>query len=229
MRLQKASRMVRERTRRSWASTVALAGVLTALLAAAPALAGKLVFTRDGTGSALARRAVKQCLDAMKLHGDERVAALEHGLDLAEQAVAADDGDAKAHFAVFCNLGRKLESEGPSLAGIGGVARARAELDRAIALEPGFVDAYTAKGALLVRLPRLLGGDPDEGERLIRHAIALAPDRPTARLQLVKALLERGEEDEARNEVGTVVALADRRGSPAEASEAHAIAAQLGS
>jgi Flp pilus assembly protein TadD len=191
-----------------------LASAVTVALAATAARAEKLVFTKDGTGSELARQSVKLCLDAMKQSDDARTATLEHGLAVAQQAVSADERDAKAHFAIFCNLGRKLEAQGASLAGLSNVKYLFGELDRAIALQPGFVDAYTAKGALLVRLPRLLGGDPDEGERLIRHAVALAPDHPTARLQLVKALLEKGNEDEARSEVRTVVTLADGVAAP---------------
>jgi hypothetical protein len=34
---------------------------------------------------------------------------LERGLDRAEEAVRADPQDAVAHFAVFCNLGKRLE------------------------------------------------------------------------------------------------------------------------
>jgi hypothetical protein len=208
---------------------VAVCALLIALTAGS-ARADNLVFARDASGSALAREAVTLCLDAIKAKdGSARDAMLERGLATAERAVAADDRDAKAHFAVFCNLGRKLEAKGVSLAGLTGVKRVLAEIDRAIALQPAFVDAITAKGALLVRLPALLGGDADEGERLIRHAVEMAPSNPSPRLQLVKVLLEKGEKDEARAEVWTVVALADGRGSPAEASEAHAIAEQLGS
>lgn len=208
---------------------VAVCALLIALTTGS-ARADNLVFARDGTGSALAREAVTLCQDASRIKDEgARDAMLERGLATAEQAVAADDKDAKAHFAVFCNLGRKLEAKGVSLAGVTGVKRVLDEIDRAIALQPMFVDAITAKGALLVRLPALLGGDADEGERLIRHAVEIAPNSPSAHLQLVKALLEKGEEDEARAEVKTVLALADRRGSPAEASEAHRIAEQLGS
>src|SRR4029077_12010215 len=39
----------------------------------------------------------------------ERPAGLARGLDRAEQAVRADPRDAVAHFAVFCNLGKRLE------------------------------------------------------------------------------------------------------------------------
>jgi hypothetical protein len=211
-----------------FAPTAAVVCALSIALTSGSARADNVVFARDGSGSALAREAVTLCLDAIRKSEGERAAMLERGLATAERAVAADDNDAKAHFAVFCNLGRKLEAKGVSLEGVAGVKRVIEEVDRAIALQPRFVDAVTAKGALLVKLPALLGGDKDEGERLIRRAIEMAPNHPSARLQLVKALVEKGEQDEARSEVKTVVALADRRGSPAEAQEAHKLAEELG-
>lgn len=143
--------------------------------------------------------------------------------------MASAERDAKAHFAIFCNLGRKLEEEGAGLASVTQVRHLRAEIDRALELEPEFVDALAAKGAFLVRLPSLLGGDQREGERLIRRAVDLAPDHPGARLELAKALAEKGAEDEALKEAKTVVELADRGGSLPERSEALALEHRLGS
>ena len=37
---------------------------------------------------------------------------------------------------------------------------------------------------MLLELPRLFGGDPREGERLLRRAVALDPDDPRMRLML---------------------------------------------
>ncbi|HEY8517434.1 MAG TPA: tetratricopeptide repeat protein [Candidatus Binatia bacterium] len=195
---------------------------------AAPLRAGAtdLVFARDDTGGALAREAVALCMRAVTVQGDERTTLLEQGLAVAERAVAASDRDAKAHFAIFCNLGRKLESEGPSLAALAEVKRVRAAVDRAIALEPNFVDALIAKGAMLVRLPAMLGGDADEGERLIRQAVELAPDYPQARLQLAKVLAEKGDAEAALSEARSVIALAPGK---REASEAVQLAHELGS
>jgi tetratricopeptide (TPR) repeat protein len=198
------------------------------LAGAAAVQAQRVMFARDGSGSELAREAVALCLRAARASGDEREALLDRGLAVAERAVAASDRDAKAHFAVFCNLGRKLEDEGASLANVARLGRLRAAIDRALALEPAFVDALAAKGAMLVRLPAILGGDDDEGEHLIRRAVELAPDHPPARLELAKALAEKGEEDEALTEARTVIALAG--GTEAvEASEARELERRLGS
>ena len=122
------------------------AGAILAVLTA-QAAAAEPVLARDGSGSALAREASGLCLDSVKAAGEtERMTMLERGLATAERAVAADARDAKAHFAVFCNLGRKLENEGASLAGVASVQRLSDEIDRALELEPAFVDALAAKG-----------------------------------------------------------------------------------
>ncbi|MBY0278394.1 hypothetical protein K2Z84_23950 [Candidatus Binatia bacterium] len=178
----------------------------------------------------MARQAVTLCLDAAKTEDDaQRADTLQRGLEQAEQAVAESPNDAKAHFAVFCNLGRKLEDDGASLAGVANVSRLKSEIDRALALEPGFVDAMTAKGAFLVKLPSLLGGDADEGERLLRRAVALAPQHAAARLELAKALEEKGDTHAALEEARAVLTLADARSSAVEAREARELTAKLGS
>jgi len=219
--------MMRERTSllghlQRRARSIVGAGAIVATLTV-PAAAEKPVLARDATGGALAREAVGICLDAAKAEDAEREAMLERGLATAERAVAADPNDAKARFAVFCNLGRKLEDGGASLAGVASVKRLREEIDRALDLEPAFVDALAAKGSFLVELPSLLGGDVEEGVRLIRRAVELAPDYPPARLQLAKALVEQGEKEAALAEARIVLAAAD---GPV-AREASALKAEL--
>lgn len=210
--------------------TLLAACALSVAFVALPARAEKLVFARDASGSPAARQAVTLCLDAAKAESDaKRAEMLERGLQQAESAVADTPNDAKAHFAVFCNLGRKLEEEGASLAGVTNLSRLQSAIDRALALEPGFVDAMTAKGAFLVKLPSLLGGDAEEGERLLRRAVQLAPDHAPARLELAKALNEKGDKHAALEQARAVLTVADARSSAAETREARALTAKLGS
>jgi hypothetical protein len=117
----------------------------------------------------------------------ERIAMLTRGLSLAEQAVAADDENPYAHFAVFCHLGKRLQLEGPNLSQLGSIRRLRKEIDTTLRLAPDYPEALVAKGAFLLKLPRMLGGDPEEGERTLRRALELAPRNPDARLYLAQA------------------------------------------
>jgi hypothetical protein len=53
-----------------------------------------------------------------------------------------------------------------------------------LALAPNDAEALAAKGALLIRLPRWLGGDRREAELWLRRALAVDPANATARTYL---------------------------------------------
>lgn len=129
--------------------------------------------------------ATNEALDICE-HTPERPTApyqeqFERGIRLAEGAIAANEGDAKAHFALFCNLAKLTHIRGYSVSSLVAVFRLHREIDRTLELQPGYVDALTAKGAFVLNLPRLLGGDPREAERLLRLALELDPTNTTAR------------------------------------------------
>ena len=132
------------------------------------------------------------CAAADTLTSEQREIALARGLALADAAVAADDRSARAHYAVVCNLGKATGLRGVSLGAFRAVARLRREMDATLALAPNDAEALAAKGALLVRLPRLLGGDPVEGEQLLRRALAVDPLNVTARTYLTELASQRG-------------------------------------
>lgn len=169
---------------------VALAAVV-GLCAAFPALAAP-------PGSAAAGTALALCYGADRAEGDAKDALLARCRALAEQAIAADGRDAEAHFALFCALGKQMDRAGLGLGQLAGLRRLRGELDTALALAPEDNDVLAAKGAMLLRLPRLLGGDVGEAERLLRRAFAADPRNDEARCYLVRALSARGADDEAR-------------------------------
>ena len=136
-------------------------------------------------GSDRARQAFDLCQQADVERDDaSRVRMLTHGLALAEVAVGEDDADALGHFALFCNLARRLRHDGLRLGSPFEMMRVLRALDRAVALAPVDPDVMTAKGALLIELPPLLGGDADEGEAWLRRALAIAPEHATARAYL---------------------------------------------
>jgi len=127
-----------------------------------------------------------------------RLAHFERGQRLGEQAVAIDEESADAHFALFCNLGELMRIDGEmSLTSVMGFRRMTKELDRTLELAPDHLDALSARGTLLVRLPKLLGGDPDKGEQLLRHVIQQEPQAVNARISLAKSYCKRGRHHEA--------------------------------
>jgi tetratricopeptide (TPR) repeat protein len=144
----------------------------------------------DETARPVAERALALCERVDRTPGldqAERLARYEEGVRMSELAVAADPDDARAHLALFCNLGRQLDAGGLSWRAFGRIRRARAAIDRAHALAPDDADVLVAKGEMLRRLPRMLGGDPAEGLALLRRAVEIAPGHAAARLHLAHA------------------------------------------
>jgi hypothetical protein len=139
-------------------------------------------------GSLLAREALARCMEAEGREGAEQEQLLREGLRLAEHAVAADDDDAAAHFAVFCNLGKLLRSSGVGLGTFTDVRRVRREIDRTLELAPLDPDVLAAKGGLLYNLPSFLGGDEAEATQLFIRAFIADPSNVTTRAYLEKAL-----------------------------------------
>ncbi len=127
-----------------------------------------------------------------------RAALYEKGQSLGEQAVAVDEKSADAHFALFCNLGELMRIDGEmSLSSVLGFRRMMKELNRSLELKPDHLDALSARGTLLVRLPAMLGGDPDKGEQLLRHVIQQEPEAVNARISLAKSYCKRGRHQDA--------------------------------
>ena len=176
-------------------------------------------------GTSPAAAAVALCVQVPTVPPAERVALLERGFKLAEQAVAEDDGNPAAHFAVFCTLGLRLKIEGFSFGGLRAVRRMRQEVDRALALSPDYADALIGKGAMLAEAPRFAGGDLDEGLPLLRRGTALAPSNVDGQLHLGRALLAAGEHDEARAVAARALALAEQKGGGPSVAEARRLVA----
>jgi hypothetical protein len=157
--------------------------VLAALLAAAPA-------TAVPPGSPAAAEALAVCHRASDLSGEARAELLARSVELAEAAAKANERDALAHSAMICAFGKQLEVGGAGIGQLVGLYRLRRAIDKTLELAPDDADTLTAKGALLVRLPRLLGGDRAEAAALLRRALVVEPENGTAKCYLAAA--ERG-------------------------------------
>ena len=127
-----------------------------------------------------------------------RLAHFDRGQTLAERALKMDNQLADGHFALFCSLGEKLRIDGENYwSSVFGFRRMMSALDQTLILNPNHLDALSAKGTFLVRLPRLLGGDAEKGEQLLRRVIREEPTSVNARLSLAKSCEERGDHKEA--------------------------------
>ena len=150
------------------------------------------------SGERLAQQALEEC-NRGRLAVDRamRLAHFQQGQLLGERAVAANERSADAHFALFCNLGELLRIDGESLTSIFGLRRMMNELDRALEINPAHIDALSAKGTLLVKLPSFLGGDSEKGEQLLQHVVKQAPRSVNARLALARVWCRQGRHGEA--------------------------------
>jgi len=202
---------------RTWA---VLLGLLC-LRAGAVALA-------DDTATSLAAAARAECEAGRRAESrDVRKVHFDRGKALADRAVALDDDNADAHFAVFCNLGELMRLDGETLSGAIGLRRLMSEVDRTLELNPHHSDALAAKGTLLLRLPRLLGGDAQKGEAMLRQAIQLDPNAFSSRIMLAKTCEARGERDEALAFATRALQIAREQGRADKVAEAQATLAEL--
>jgi tetratricopeptide (TPR) repeat protein len=157
-----------------------------------------------------------------------RVGHFEKGQAMGEQAVALDDRSADAHFALFCNLGELMRIDGElSITSVMGFRRMTKELDRTLELAPDHLDALSAKGTFLLRLPFLLGGDREKGEKLLRYVLLKSPQSVNARLSLAKSYCADGRHSEALSLASEALSLAQAQRLDDFAPEAEKVLALL--
>ena len=181
-----------------------------------------------GFAADLAHRAMVECEQGRRATvRSEREAHFTHGQELAQQAVTADDNSAPAHFALFCNMGELMRIDGESITSVFQLRRLMGELDKTLAIDPGHTDALSSKGQLLVRLPRLLGGDVQQGEAMLRQVIQKDPTAVASRLALAKTCEARGDREEALAFTTRALQIAREQGRADKVAEAQSILAKL--
>lgn len=173
--------------------TLILLGVLASGLSFLP-----ISSLAQESGERLSKEALEECnRGRLAMDRATRLAHFQQGQLLGERAVAVDEGNADTHFALFCNLGELLRIDGESITSVFGLHRMMGELDRALEINPAHIDALSAKGTLLVKLPSLLGGDAGKGEALLEQVVSRAPKAVNARLALARVRCQHGRHQEA--------------------------------
>jgi len=181
------------------------------------------------TSASLAQTSIVEC-EKGRAAGErsERQQHFERGNELAERAVALDDDNAQAHFAIVCNMGELMRLDGESISDIFQLRTLMNEIDRTLELDPNHTGAMATKGTLLLRLPRLVGGDPPEGEALLRRVVSIDPQAVSSRLMLAKTCTGRGEHEEAITLAKRALEIAKAENRPKEVAEAETLLASLG-
>ena len=142
-----------------------------------PAHAENVFYSATPGGPPDAIRAIRICESIDSTPPEERASRIESAVAAAEKSIARFPEDPRSQFALFCSLGRKLETSKNHLRSLFLVRRAH--------------------GAMLRRLPWMLGGDNDRAESLIRRAISLDPAFIPAHRELANLLRAQGRSDEA--------------------------------
>jgi len=185
--------------------------------------------TRAGQNAAdVAKQALDECEAGQNADAREvRKEHFERGEALATQAVALDDHNASAHFGIVCNLGELLRLDGEKITSVFELRRLMSEVDRTLQLDPNHTDAMATKGNLLVRLPRMLGGNPAEGERLLREVVQRDDGAVTSRITLAKTCEARGDRAEAVGFASRALEVAKEKGRADKVAEAQATLDEL--
>jgi len=155
-----------------------------------------------------------------------RLAAYREGFGLAQRAVAADDRNADAHFALFANHGRLLLEEG-AVPNPFNMVEVNRELDRALQLNPNHVDALVARGGLYRQLPWLLGGSLKKAEACLTRAIELDANAVGGRIELAATYREMGHPERSVPLLEKAIEVAQQVGKFRHLAEARTMLAEI--
>ena len=207
-------------------------GLAFALLAASvgPALAHHSLVERvkDGPAAASTRESYRYLeLGESSDNDTTKLQWYSRGKELADLAVLQDGGSAEAHFALFANWGRWLQTDG-WLKNSFRLPAVWKELDRTLELDPNHPDALAAKGGMYLQLPRFLGGDIDKAVPLLVRSIELDPHGVGARLELADCYLHQHRPDAARELAAAAMRLAIEQDKPRFIRRAEALLEEAG-
>jgi len=146
----------------------------------------------------LTKQAMDECQEGRRAKDSKiRLAHFERGRALAEKAVELDNRSADAHFALFCSIGERMRANGEVLFSVFEYGLMTDSLEQTLRLNPNHIDALSSKGTILIEVPRLLGGDPEKGEAMLRQVIKEDPESINARMVVARTCADRGEYQEA--------------------------------
>jgi tetratricopeptide (TPR) repeat protein len=182
--------------------------------------------SRRAEAQSLAEAAFAECHKADRLASDWD-ATYDSGIELAKRAIEIDPSLADGYYAQFVNLGRK--SERTSIAAQARhVGELKKLLDKTLELDPQHAHAWEAKGEMLIRLPRLLGGSETQGLQALRRSAELDPKWAKPVLKLAQYDWKRGRVAEARTEAARARELARAAGDENSTKEADDLLKEIG-
>jgi tetratricopeptide (TPR) repeat protein len=134
----------------------------------------------------------------------ERLAAYEHGSEVARRAIALAPGSDAAHLWYAINTGRWAETRGVMRA-LAALAVIREESQTVLRLNPANVDGLIVAGGLAADVPAFMGGDRPKAEAYFKRALEIDPHHTGARLELARLYVATKRWTEARRELQQVI------------------------
>ncbi|MBY0280372.1 hypothetical protein K2Z84_33990 [Candidatus Binatia bacterium] len=128
---------------------------------------------------------------------DARKKAYEEAKQHADRAVELMPNDADAHFVQFAAEGRIAQLGGIAVAALQ-LVKLNKQLDEVLRLDPNHANALAARGGMLMKLPRIFGGNTTKGVEYLEKAVALDSTAIGKRLELAEAYHIVGREDDAK-------------------------------
>jgi len=117
----------------------------------------------------------------------------------ADRAVKLMPDSADAHFVQFGADGRIAQLGGIALAALQ-LVKLNNQLDEVLRLDPNHANALAARGGMLMKLPRLLGGNTTKGVEYLERAVSLDDTPVGKRLELAEAYHIVGRDQDATAE-----------------------------
>ncbi|MFN8601117.1 MAG: hypothetical protein U0842_11650 [Candidatus Binatia bacterium] len=113
----------------------------------------------------------------------------------------------------FAAEGRIAQMGGIAVAALQ-LVKLNKQLDEVLRLDPNHANALAARGGMLMKLPRLFGGNTTKGVEYLEKAVALDSTAVGKRLELAEAYHIVGRDDDAKNTAQNALEVAKQLNEP---------------
>jgi tetratricopeptide (TPR) repeat protein len=183
-------------------------------VASASADTGTASSAREAEGKREFALAEQQLANAERATDNEgRKASYRSAKQHAERAIELMPANADVRFVHFAAAGRLAQLEGLATAAFQ-LMSLNSELDEILRLNPNHANALAARGGMLVKLPRLLGGNTKKGVEYLERAVSLDDTAVGKRLELAEAYHIVGREADATAEAQHALETAQKLNEP---------------
>jgi tetratricopeptide (TPR) repeat protein len=135
----------------------------------------------------------------------DRDTAFREGIATGEAAVRIAPGRAEGHFWLGANIGGRTELQG-AIGSLAAVEDVRREMEAVIKIDEGFQSgsAYMALGQVDLKLPKMLGGDPQRAVEYLEKGLRFGERNALLRLRLAEAYLAVKRKEDARKQLNAI-------------------------